>query len=171
MKPVLTLVISGGQSGVDQGALRAAKAVGLVCGGWAAKGWLVETPDGRGEQSAPWLADYGLTECDVPGFAARRHRNVRHSDGSLLLGRADSHGSVGLINDCRKAFKPLFHVQSGVTRSSEAAAWVIENHIKVLNVAGNRESSDPGIGARSERFLIIMFRIVLSSQGKLTDHD
>lgn len=168
---MLTLVISGGQTGPDQAALRAARAVGLASGGWAPKGWLVETPDGRGERSAPWLAEYGLAECNISGYAARRRRNVRHSDGSLLLGRADSHGSVGLINDCRKAFKPLFHVQAGITRPTEAAAWVIANRIKVLHVAGNRESSDPGIGARAERFLVATFRIILASERIMAHHD
>ena len=47
-------IISGGQTGVDQAALRAAKACGIPTGGWAPKGW--RTEDGP----APWLADLGL---------------------------------------------------------------------------------------------------------------
>ena len=47
-------VISGGQTGVDQAALRAARSCGIPTGGWAPRGWLTE--DGP----APWLADYGL---------------------------------------------------------------------------------------------------------------
>lgn len=160
---MLTLVISGGQSGVDQAALRAARSLGIATGGWSAKGWLVETPGGRGEEAAPWLADYGLCECEVPGYPARRRRNVRQSDATLLLGRADSHGSKGAISDCAKAGKPLFHVKPGVTRPSEAARWLRENGVKVLNCAGNRESSDPGIGARAERFLVATFRLVLNA--------
>src|SRR5262249_6057013 len=39
-------VISGGQTGVDQVALRAAKACGIPTGGWAPKGW--RTEDGAG---------------------------------------------------------------------------------------------------------------------------
>lgn len=35
-------IISGGQTGVDQAALRAAKRVGLPTGGWMPKGFLVE---------------------------------------------------------------------------------------------------------------------------------
>src|SRR4051812_19004074 len=88
---MLILIISGGQTGVDQAGLRAARVVGLATAGWAPKGWLVERPDGRGEVSAPWLAEWGLTECGEPGYPARRKRNVRYSDATILLGRADSH--------------------------------------------------------------------------------
>lgn len=161
---MLTRIISGGQTGCDQAGLRAARACGLETGGYAAMGWLVETPDGRGERSAPWLAEYGLVECDQPGYAARRRKNVRHSDGTLLLGRADSHGSRGVIADCFKASKPWFHVANGVTRPHEAAEWVVARKIQTLNVAGNRESSDHGIGDRAERFLTAVFRAVIRGQ-------
>ena len=36
---------------------------------------------------------------------------------------------------------------------SHVAAWIAENKIKTLNVAGNREHEEPGIGDRVERFL------------------
>ena len=39
---MLQRVISGGQTGVDQAALRAAKAAGLETGGWMPLGWLTE---------------------------------------------------------------------------------------------------------------------------------
>jgi hypothetical protein len=35
-------IISGGQTGVDRGALKAAKAAGLETGGWMPRGWLSE---------------------------------------------------------------------------------------------------------------------------------
>ncbi len=41
----------------------------------------------------------------------------------------------------------------GLTRPSDLAAWIEAEEVRVLNVAGNRESSNPGIGARVERFL------------------
>lgn len=58
---MLTKVISGGQTGVDQAALRAAKAARIPTGGYAPKGWLTE--DGP----APWLADFGLIEMRMVG--------------------------------------------------------------------------------------------------------
>jgi hypothetical protein len=59
---MLPRVLSGGQSGVDQAALRAARACGLDTGGWAPAGWMTEVGP------ASWLADYGLVECPEPGF-------------------------------------------------------------------------------------------------------
>jgi len=35
-------IVSGGQTGVDRGALEAAVALGLEFGGWAAHGWIAE---------------------------------------------------------------------------------------------------------------------------------
>jgi hypothetical protein len=39
---MLERVISGGQTGADQGGLRAARACGIPTGGWAPRGWLTE---------------------------------------------------------------------------------------------------------------------------------
>ena len=36
---------------------------------------------------------------------------------------------------------------------SHIATWIAENQIKTLNVAGNSEGEEPGIGDRVERFL------------------
>jgi hypothetical protein len=49
-------VISGGQTGVDQAALRAAKACGIPTGGWCPLGFLTEAGP------MPALADFGLAE-------------------------------------------------------------------------------------------------------------
>jgi Circularly permutated YpsA SLOG family len=43
-------------------------------------------------------------------------------------------------------------------RPSQVAAWISESPIRVLNVAGNRESKAPGIGHSVERFLTELFR-------------
>lgn len=68
---MLERVISGGQTGADQAALRAARACGIPTGGWAARGWLTE--DGP----APWLAEWGLAECPDGESEAERYRARR----------------------------------------------------------------------------------------------
>jgi hypothetical protein len=50
----------------------------------------------------------------------------------------------------------------GISRPSQVAAWIVENRVKALNVAGNRESKAPGIGARVEAFLGRVFRRLAS---------
>lgn len=149
-------VISGGQTGVDQAALRAARACGLATGGYAPRGWYTE--DGL----APWLADYGLVECVRFGYPARTERNVATADAVLWVGDMTSPGgrltlrlsrSRGLLESCYSspaAVMPLM-----------VAEWLrlaVPDGGRLL-VAGNRESTSPGIGAAAERVLIEVFTL------------
>jgi hypothetical protein len=60
---MLGLVVTGGQTGADQGGWRAARAAGIPTGGWMTRGFLTETPDGRGDESHPEFAGlYGAHE-------------------------------------------------------------------------------------------------------------
>jgi len=45
-----------------------------------------------------------------------------------------------------------------VTRPSDVTTWLVAGYFEVLNVAGNRESTSPGIGARVERFLRVALK-------------
>lgn len=47
---MLDRVVSGGQTGADQGGLRAARVDGIPNGGWAPLGLLVESEDGQAWQ-------------------------------------------------------------------------------------------------------------------------
>jgi len=49
-------------------------------------------------------------------------------------------------------------IPGGPTRPLHTATPIVEVKIRVLNVAGNRESKAMGIGARVERFLAEVFR-------------
>ena len=55
---------------------------------------------------------------------------------------------------------PVAHVviPDGPTRPLHTATSIVEVKIRVLNVAGNRESKALGIGARVGRFLAEVFR-------------
>jgi Circularly permutated YpsA SLOG family len=44
-----------------------------------------------------------------------------------------------------------------LTRPSDVAAWIVGEEVCVLNVAGTRESTEPEIGDRVERFLVAAF--------------
>ena len=80
-------IISGGQSGADIAALRAAKKLNLETGGFAPKNF--QTVDG----SKPELGTiYGLTEIKVNDcislpsqYVIRSKLNVEHSDGTLAF--------------------------------------------------------------------------------------
>jgi hypothetical protein len=155
---MLIKVVSGGQSGADQAGLRAARSAGIATGGWALKGWLVETPDGRRSQPAPRLADFGLVECPEPGYPARTKANVRDSDGTLWFGAFDTPGFTATHDAALVMGKPFLIVYANSSRPSEAREWVEAKGIRVLNIAGDRESKQQGIGTRVERYLGAVFR-------------
>jgi hypothetical protein len=142
-------IISGGQTGADQAGLRAARAAGIETGGWAPKGW--STEDGP----APWLAEFGLFECPNAGYPARTEANARDSDGTVWFGGDDSSGYRATMNACQRHSKPIFIVVAGETTPADLTNWTLANGICVLNIAGDRESGNPGIGERVENFLAI----------------
>lgn len=69
---------------------------------------------------------------------------------------------MATLRACRALGRPAFLVRDGA-RPSELAAWVVAEFVEVLGVAGNRESTAPGIGERAERFLMAV-------PDRLTDH-
>jgi hypothetical protein len=61
--------------------------------------------------------------------------------------------------EARREFgKPVLLVVRGRTRPSDVVAWIKAYNVKVLNVAGNRESKSPGIGLRVKLFPGRVFR-------------
>lgn len=157
-------VISGGQTGVDFAALRAARACGIETGGTAPKGWLTE--DGP----APWLADYGLVEHESLTYPPRTEANVRDSDATIWIGNPRSPGARLTLRMSQTHKKPLFWVPKAWVLPDEPSIhshamcvanvkhWLLWDHFQVVNVAGNRESSNPGIGKAAEAFLTEVFR-------------
>lgn len=152
---MLRKVISGGQTGCDQAALRAARACGLATGGFAPKGWLTE--DGP----APWLAEFGLVESRSADYPPRTRANVEAADATLLLVWGvvgyGSRGSRLVLRLCGELNKPITTIDLHRMAAPDAAKLLPD--AAVLNVAGNRESAREGIGARAEAFLIDLFRL------------
>ncbi len=72
-------IISGGQTGVDRGALDAAIGLGIAHGGYCPLGRLAE--DGR-------IPDcYELDQTDSSDYRVRTERNVLEADATLILCR------------------------------------------------------------------------------------
>jgi len=144
---IVEKVVSGGQSGADRAALDAALAAGLPCGGWCPRGRHAE--DGR-------IADrYPLAETPSEDTAQRTEWNVRDSDGTLVLNEGELSGGTALtVRFAQSLGKPYLVVDpadpGGVGR---ARSWIHGNGIRILNVAGPRESKRPGIGADALAFL------------------
>ena len=141
----LTKIISGGQTGADQGGLEAGRELGLKTGGTAPMGW--RTEDGP---QPKLLMSYGLAECGLPGYPARTRINVLNSDVTVIFGDVCSPGSELTISLCVQLKKPYL-VNPLYT---ELSAFIDVKSIRILNVAGNRESKKPGIQKRVREYLV-----------------
>ena len=75
-------IISGGQTGADQAALDAAIKLGIPHGGWI--------PKGRMTENGPLPDKYNLIEMPIRSYPERTKKNIRESDGTLIL----SHGRL-----------------------------------------------------------------------------
>ena len=137
----LRKIISGGQTGADQAGLLAAGALGLETGGTAPPGYMTDA----GPQPT-LLMRYGLVEGepDTRIYPRRTEKNVLDSDGSVIFGNQFSPGCQLTIRLCTKYRKPCIINPTPL----DLYIFVLTNNISVLNVAGNRERTNPGIGAR-----------------------
>jgi hypothetical protein len=83
----LIKIISGGQTGVDRGALDAALAVKFPCGGWC--------PADRRAEDGSIPGRYPLTPLPGGGYRERTRQNVIDSDGTATVLRlADRRDAV-----------------------------------------------------------------------------
>ncbi|QDU98719.1 putative molybdenum carrier protein [Lignipirellula cremea] len=132
-------VVSGGQTGVDRAALDAAIQLDLPHGGWC--------PRGRLAEDGPLPPHYQLRESRSANYAVRTRKNVVDSDGTLILYRGEMTGGTDLTRRlARQHHRPCLPLDlAGQPSPDRAAAWVIAQKINVLNIAGPRESSCPGV--------------------------
>jgi predicted Rossmann-fold nucleotide-binding protein len=144
-------VISGGQTGVDRAGLDAAMQAGIPVGGYCPKGRLAE--DGTVPEKYP------LIELTKGGSPARTEKNVMESDGTLILNVGTLSGGTRFTRDCaRKHAKPYLIVKlDRDTKTDVIKQWAKDNRIRVLNIAGPRESKQPGLHVRAFAFLCRLF--------------
>jgi Circularly permutated YpsA SLOG family len=180
---MIDLVISGGQRGVDQAGWRAARAVGLPTGGWMPKGFRTEgqlRSDGTvgPDESHPEFEElYGAKEHSSRRYEDRTPLNVQDADVTLLIGDTSSPGSRLAYRCFRKKIGErgldpgIVYIRPGWVAVARHTNWTVFSPHDVadilarmphgvVNVAGNRESSHPGIGEWSERFLDEVFRLL-----------
>jgi hypothetical protein len=135
-------IISGGQTGVDRAALDFAINHGIEQGGWCPQGRLAE--DGRIEEK------YQLRELDSAAYEDRTRQNVIDSDATLIVVRDYRlRGGTELTRDMAiEMNRPVLVVceaDGAAVSTSRFAAFVKRHGVKILNVAGPRESEAPGL--------------------------
>ena len=145
-------IVSGGQTGVDRAALDVALELGIPCGGWC--------PKRRRAEDGSIPKRYHLKETASTSYPVRDEMNVSDSDGTLILTWGRPTGGTATTLKLAKKFKKPYLVidlsKRGEPRIVEE--WGGQNEIRVLNVAGPRESKAPGIHDKAVEFLRKVFR-------------
>ena len=138
---MVTTIISGGQSGVDRAALDVALQLNLACRGWC--------PRGRLSEQGQIPNRYPLKETPSADPAQRTKWNVRDADATLILAASVLTGGTALARDCAvRQEKPHLVVDptgASIAVATEISEWLDAREIRILNVAGPRESASPGI--------------------------
>ncbi len=143
-------IISGGQTGVDRGALIAAIELGIEHGGYCPRGRLAE--DGAIDDR------FQLTETESSTYHVRTEKNVLESSGTLLIHRGPVVGGTALTEKfAQRHQKPCLKIDLSApqppVRVEIIRGWLRKHRIEVLNIAGPRESSQPGIGEETEQLV------------------
>lgn len=162
MDAKLTKVISGGQSGVDQAALRAARDLGIAIGGWC--------PPNRESESGEIPRDFPLIETpherselapDIPR-SLRTEWNVRDSDATLILRPERLTGidpGTNWTAACALRYRrPTLSCDPGDSDAMDRiVSWAKRLEIATLNIGGPSEATAPGIGEQAYDLLSVVF--------------
>lgn len=151
----VTRIISGAQTGADRGALEAAHDLGISRGGTAPLGWRAE------DDEIPEWYRQGMTQGPGAAYPARTRANVHNSDGTLIVSLGEltaESGSMLTGKLARSLGKPLLHMTIEKLEHPIGTAlvrgWLEGRKIRTLNVAGPRESREPGLQAATRAAIV-----------------
>ena len=152
-----SMIMSGGQTGADRGALEAAIDLKIDHGGWCPRGGTAE--DGE----VPLR--YKLREHTLSGYPGRTEQNVIDSDATLIFTSGPiTRGSQLTLGLCFRHQRDVKHIDIRELTDEEAALqvrlWLLDcdsysAQVRKLNVAGSRESRAPGIEQRVRSILLL----------------
>lgn len=159
---MLKRIVAGGQTGVDRGALNAALFADVEAGGWC--------PKGRRAEDGTIPEIYPMRETASPDYADRTRANVKDSDATLILSRDPRlTGGTKLTRQFAVELKKPYLLGDPTADIAEetcrVADWIEQENVEVLNVAGPRESGEPGIQAEAEAFIVALIDAVAIRRG------
>ncbi len=145
-------IVSGGQTGVDRAALDIAIQLDIEHGGWC--------PAGRLAEDGTIPARYALEETRSNEYPVRTEHNITDSSATLILHEGKLKGGTRLTKRlCDKLGKPYFTVKIELIEVDAVRFWLANQTPEILNIAGPRESSSPGIHSRCKKFLLCTFSV------------
>jgi hypothetical protein len=149
-------IVSGGQAGVDRGALDAALELGFDCGGWC--------PLGRRAEDGPIDPRYPLTESDSPRYDVRTEQNIIDSDGTLIITGGRLEGGTRLTLELAlQKNRPCRVIDLRQPLELEQVIdWLVALEISTLNIAGPRESKQPGIADKTREIVENLLNLIKS---------
>lgn len=132
-------IVSGGQTGVDRGALDAALENGIACGGWC--------PEGRLAEDGTIPGKYPVTELAGAGYRERTRRNVLDSDGTVIIFFGiPVGGTEETLRFCQHDNRPYLLIDGRELAPGRAAERMLAFALGLaggtLNVAGPRHSTN-----------------------------
>lgn len=151
---MLEKICSGGQTGADIAGLKAAKAVGLITGGWLPKG--CRTLEGSRPE---YLIEYNMQEHASSAYPPRTEANVEMADATIrFASNFKSAGEKCTLRAIKWFKKQYLDIDINNPLSTDIVAeWIRDEKFKVLNIAGNSEETSPGIGVFVENYLKEVF--------------
>jgi hypothetical protein len=122
----LIKIVSGGQTGVDRGALDAALRVGFPCGGWV--------PGDRMTEDGVIPDRYPLMALPKGGYRQRTRLNVVDSDGTAILFYESLSGGTRLTrNLCALLKRPYVLIDARKIVEPAAVATEILRFVAVVS--------------------------------------
>ena len=154
----LKKILSGGQTGADQGALSACLQCHFPYGGWIPQGRRTE----KGQVPERYRA---LREHRSRHYPPRTERNVKISDCTVIFtyGKPDG-GSLLTIDLAKQHHKPCLKADLNQPHAQVVARvirWLARTRPPrgILNVAGSRRSKAPGIHMAVKRVMVDVLRL------------
>lgn len=162
MYPIIK-VISGGQTGADLGGVCGAKKAGIATGGTMPAGFRYE----KGVLPHELRKLYGFVEHTSSDYPPRTRQNILDSDATLLFGEL-SGGTRLTLALCGAVRRPIFRILSTETFNEINKTTIFISKLNqnpiitrqgiIINIAGNRESKNPGIEDFVAAFVELMIK-------------
>lgn len=150
-------IISGGQTGVDQAALKTALEQGFQTGGWCPPGRICE--NGIIPEEYPLVETLHDRSLNAPliRHSQRTEYNVRDSDATLVLlpaGSEHDQGTKWTLTCTQMYNKPYIVVDPYLPNAEKLIInWLNGNSVGILNIAGPGETNAPGVSKQTYRLL------------------
>lgn len=132
-------VLTGGQTGIDTLAAKAAIGCGLPVHAIFPKNFRQEGGVLSEDKKGFWKAAR-LYELGSPSFRYRTWSSVYMSDGVILADRAGGEGSRETAIAAEHMSRPLLDIGSNLIKATEISGWLASNSVRIVLIAGSRAS-------------------------------